>query len=81
MKGEPFSHYKSMRRHERHYMYNLNISHILLYIINLAGQVGGWQTHLSKEEVAAFEEWESKHLQGSDLKFIFTLPSGQSKDD
>ncbi|XP_042212603.1 sulfotransferase family cytosolic 1B member 1-like isoform X2 [Homarus americanus] len=41
------------------------------------GQVGSWEVHLNKEEVAAFEEWENRHLKDSDLRFIFTLPAKQ----
>ncbi|XP_045597113.2 sulfotransferase 1E1 [Procambarus clarkii] len=44
------------------------------------GEVGGWQTHLSKTQVAAFEEWEDEHLKGLDLKFTYTLPANQSED-
>ncbi|KAG7174066.1 Sulfotransferase 4A1-like [Homarus americanus] len=40
-------------------------------------QVGSWEVHLNKEEVAAFEEWENRHLKDSDLRFIFTLPAKQ----
>lgn len=38
------------------------------------GKVGDWQRHLSQSQVAAFEEWEKKHLEGSDLRFSYTLP-------
>ncbi|KAK8738050.1 hypothetical protein OTU49_004373, partial [Cherax quadricarinatus] len=39
------------------------------------GEVGGWQTHLNKEQLAAFEQWEDEHLKDTDLTFTFTLPS------
>lgn len=44
-------------------------------LLSLTGKVGDWQRHLSQSQVADFEEWERKHLEGSDLKFSYTLPA------
>uniref|UniRef100_A0A0P4WJ54 Sulfotransferase domain-containing protein n=1 Tax=Scylla olivacea TaxID=85551 RepID=A0A0P4WJ54_SCYOL len=39
------------------------------------GKIGDWQRHLSSSQVAAFEEWENKHLKDSDLKFTYVIPA------
>lgn len=42
------------------------------------GKVGDWQNHMTEAEVAAFEEWEKRHLANSDLTFTFTLPEAET---
>jgi estrone sulfotransferase len=37
------------------------------------GKTGTWREHFSPEVMKQFEEWERKHLQGSDLKFVYQL--------
>jgi hypothetical protein len=37
------------------------------------GKTGNWKDHFSPEVTKRFEEWERKHLQGSDLKFVYEL--------
>ena len=34
------------------------------------GKTGNWRNKLTPEMVKRFEEWESKGLEGSDLKFV-----------
>lgn len=33
---------------------------------------------MTEAEVAAFEEWEKRHLANSDLTFTFTLPEAET---
>ncbi|XP_042886970.1 sulfotransferase 1C4-like [Penaeus japonicus] len=42
------------------------------------GKVGDWQNHMTEGEVAAFEEWEKRHLADSGLTFTFTLPEAET---
>ncbi|XP_042890143.1 sulfotransferase family cytosolic 1B member 1-like [Penaeus japonicus] len=36
------------------------------------GKVGGWKESLTPEQIEAFQQWEDKHLAGSDFRFTFT---------
>ncbi|XP_042855517.1 amine sulfotransferase-like [Penaeus japonicus] len=36
------------------------------------GKVGGWRESLTPEQIEAFQQWEDKHLAGSDFRFTFT---------
>lgn len=51
-----------------------NRARISLKCTFLTGKVGDWQRHLSQGQVAAFEEWEKKHLKDSGLEFSYSLP-------
>jgi hypothetical protein len=35
------------------------------------GKTGNWKSHLTPEDIKRFEQWEKRHLQGSDLKFQY----------
>ena len=37
------------------------------------GETGDWKNHLSAEQVKRISEWEKKHLEGTDLEFVFEL--------
>ena len=37
------------------------------------GETGNWKEHLEPETVARFEDWERKHLEGSDFSFVYEL--------
>ena len=37
------------------------------------GETGDWKNHLSAEQVRRISEWEKKHLEGTDLEFVYEL--------
>jgi hypothetical protein len=37
------------------------------------GIVGDWKNYFSEEQLQAFDQWYNSHIQGSDLKFEFTI--------
>ncbi|XP_076030747.1 sulfotransferase 1E1-like isoform X2 [Oratosquilla oratoria] len=42
------------------------------------GKVGDWKNHMDEDMVAEFEKWEAEKLTGSDLRFVYELPSNDS---
>ena len=38
-----------------------------------SGKTGGWRGGLSDDQVRRIEEWEARHLKGSDLTFTYSM--------